>query len=140
MKKQQSKTKSMKITSFLKELRDQPIKTWFDLGLLIDQIRETSPKASFPGDIDAFKDHIQAGGIGLLSFYFSIDGITVEANKYTQVLQNIYSKVKIHYIAGDIQPEADDLIQSSFKKTKAKTKFAGNEKDVAYVTLTFELT
>lgn len=100
----------------LAELRNKQINTWFDLGLFIDRIRDTPPKAVFPGDLNDFKQHIEAGGIGLISFYFSIDGITVEANKYTRVLKNIYPETNIHYIAGEILPEAADLIDSPFTK------------------------
>lgn len=113
------KTRGMKASrtaSMLGDLRAEQIKTWFDLGLFIDQIRDEPPKAKFPGDLSEFKHHIEAGGVGLLSFYFSIDGITVEANKYTRVLKSIYPKTNIHYIAGEILPEAADLIDTPFTK------------------------
>ncbi len=111
-----TRKKTTRTTQILKELKNERINTWFDLGLFIDRLRETPPKASFPGDLDDFKQHIEAGGIGLISFYFTIDGITVEANKYTRVLKNIYPEVNIHYIAGEIHPEATDLIDASFTK------------------------
>ena len=100
----------------MEDLRSQPIKTWFDLGLFIDQMRATPTKTNFPDDFVNFKQHIEAGGIGIISFYFTIDGITVEANKYTGVLKEICPKAKIHYIAGEIHEEANDLIDSSFTK------------------------
>ncbi len=108
--------KTSRVTSILRELKNERIKTWFDLGLFIDRIRENPPKAAFPGDLADFKQHIEAGGIGMISFYFSIDGITVEANKYTRVLKNIYPEAKIHYIAGEIHQEATDLIDAPFTK------------------------
>ena len=103
-------------SSMMRELRSEPIKTWFDLGLFIDELRDAPPKAKFGGDVKEFKHHIGTGGIGLITFYFSIDGITVEANKYTRVLKNIFPKTDIHYIAGEIKPEAADLIDSPFTK------------------------
>ena len=105
-----------KTASMMRSLRSEPLKTWFDLGLFIDELRDAPPKAKFCGDVKEFKDHIGTGGIGLITFYFSIDGITVEANKYTRVLKNIFPKTDIHYIAGEIKPEASDLIDSPFTK------------------------
>ncbi|MBL4624445.1 MAG: phosphodiester glycosidase family protein [Flavobacteriales bacterium] len=104
------------VESMLDDLRAKEIKTWFDLGLLIDRIREQPPSAKFAGDKEAYKTHIENGGIGLLSFYFTIDGITVEANKYNRVLKSIFPDTKVHYIAGDIKSEAADLIDSPFQK------------------------
>lgn len=108
--------KTSQTASMLKDLRAEQIKTWFDLGLFLDQLRDEPPKAKFPGDRKEFKQHIERGGIGLISFYFSIDGITVEASKYTRVLKNIFPKTNIHYIAGEIKPEAADLIDTPFTK------------------------
>ncbi len=113
---QHTKKKAARTASMLGELKNEQIKTWFDLGLFLDRIRDNLPRASFPGDLYDFKQHIEAGGIGLISFYFSIDGITIEANKYTRVLKNIYPEANIHYIAGEILPEAADLIDSPFIK------------------------
>jgi len=112
--KQNTKKKAARTASMLGELKNEQIKTWFDLGLFIDRIRERPPTAKFPGDSNDFKHHIEAGGIGLLTFYFTIDGILVEANKYARVLKNIYPKAKIHYIAGEIHREAAELINSPF--------------------------
>ncbi len=102
--------------SMLEELKNEQINTWFDLGIFIDRVRNKKPTSQFAGDLNDFKNHIETGGVGLISFYFTIDGITVEANKYTQVLKNIYPKVKIHYIAGEIHSEAAELIDSPFQK------------------------
>ena len=110
-------TKKMSKTALMIEkLKTEHIKTWFDLGLFIDTVREAPPKASFPDDYDAFKNHMNTGGIGMISFFFTIDGITVEASKYARAIKNIYPKVKIHYIAGEIHPEAADLLDSPYKK------------------------
>ena len=62
--------KTSRTASMLGDLRAEQIKTWFDLGLFIDQMRDDPPKAKFPGDLNEFKHHIEAGGVGLLSFYF----------------------------------------------------------------------
>ena len=104
------------VEQMLESLRKKDIKTWFDLGLFIDKVRDKPSKAEFLGGHDDYIKHVENGGIGLISFYFTIDGITVEANKYNRVLKNIFPKTKIHYIAGDIKPEASDLIDSPYQK------------------------
>ena len=105
-----------KTACMLEELRNEQINTWFDLGIFIDRVRDRPPTAKFPGGPIEFKHHIEAGGIGLLTFFFTIDGISVEANKYAQILKNIYPKTKIHYIAGEIYPEAAEFFDSPFQK------------------------
>jgi len=102
--------------AMITSLRGEKVDTWFDLGLFMDRLRERAPKARFPGDHKDFKKHMESGGIGLMTFYYTIDGITVEANKYARSLRSIYPLVEIHYIAGEIHEEASDLIDSPHQK------------------------
>ena len=97
-------------------LKNENIKTWFDLGLFIDRVKDMPPKANFIGGHDDYIKHVENGGIGLISFYFTIDGITIEANKYNKVLKNIFPDTKIHYIAGEIKPETTDIIDTPYQK------------------------
>ncbi len=108
--------KTSNAATMLKALKKEQINTWFDLGLFIDRIREKKPSVEFPGELDDFKHQIEKGGVGLISFFFTIDGITVEANKYTSVLKSIFPETKVHYIAGEIHPEASELIDSPYQK------------------------
>ena len=106
-----------KIDDILGELRKQEIQTWFDLGLFIDQFKERHSASAFKEDFMAFGDHLEAGGIAFITFYFSIDGITVETEKYAKTFKSIYPNIPIHYIAGEIKPEAEELIhKDAFKK------------------------
>jgi len=106
-----------KIDDALVELRKQKIHTWFDLGLFIDQFRERNSNAAFKKDFKAFGNHIEKGGIAFITFYFTIDGITVETEKYAKTFKKIYPNIPIHYIAGEIKPEADELIpEGAFTK------------------------
>jgi exopolysaccharide biosynthesis protein len=116
IKEKQMLQKESTVDYMIKSLKTQAINTWFDLGLFIDKIRENPPKAKFIGNNEAYTKHIENGGIGLISFYYTIDGITVEANKYNRVLKSIFPESKIHYIAGDIKPEASNLIDSPYQK------------------------
>lgn len=105
-----TKTKTAKITKVLSELKNEKINTWFDLGLFIDKFKEKNSKSAFKGDVPAFDAHIEKGGIAFLTFYFTIDGITVETEKYAKTFKTIYPNIPIHFIAGDIKQEADELI------------------------------
>lgn len=112
-----TKTKSKKITTVLNNLKNEKINTWFDLGLFIDKFKDQKSKSSFSGNPKLFDAHIEKGGIAFLTFYFTIDGITVETEKYAKTFQNIYPNIPIHFIAGDIKQEADELIpKNAFKK------------------------
>ena len=106
-----------KIDTILREFRKHEIRTWFDLGLFIDRFKEKHSKAAFKEDLDAFDGHLETGGIAFITFYFAIDGITVETEKYAKTFKKIYPNIPIHYIAGEIKPEADELIhKDAFKK------------------------
>jgi hypothetical protein len=108
---------SAKIDNILGELRKQEINTWFDLGLFIDQFKEQRSKAAFKGNAKAFDSHLEKGGVAFITFYFSIDGITIETEKYAKTFKSIYPNIPIHYIAGEIKPEADEIIhKDAFKK------------------------
>ncbi len=111
------KQQSGKINNIVGELRKKEINTWFDLGLFIDQFKEQPSKAAFKGNTKDFDSHLEKGGIAFITFYFAIDGITVEAEKYAKTFKRIYPNIPIHYIAGEIKPETDELIhKDAFKK------------------------
>jgi hypothetical protein len=115
------KPQSVKIDNILGELRKQEINTWFDLGLFIDRLKEQPSKAAFKGNAKAFDSRLEKGGIAFITFYFTIDGITVETEKYAKTFKSIYPNIPIHYIAGEIRPEADELIhEDAFRKRSKK--------------------
>ncbi|GAA4270065.1 phosphodiester glycosidase family protein [Hyunsoonleella aestuarii] len=112
-----TKKKTTKITNILNELKNEKINTWFDLGLFIDRFKERDSQSAFTGDAPLFDAHIEKGGIAFLTFYFTIDGITVETEKYAKTFKKIYPNIPIHFVAGDIKQEADELIpKDAFKK------------------------
>ncbi|MBG7631717.1 MAG: hypothetical protein IZT56_14970, partial [Bacteroidetes bacterium] len=106
-----------KIGSLLKELHNEKIITWFDLGLFIDRFKERASKSAFKKDATVFDNYLEKGGVAFLTFYFTIDGITVETEKYAKIFKSIYPDIPIHFVAGDIKEEADELIpKDAFKK------------------------
>ena len=109
--------KTTKITTILNTLKNEKINTWFDLGLFMDKFKEQKKMAAFKGNASTFDTHIEKGGIAFLTFYFTIDGITVETEKYAKTFKNIYPNIPIHFIAGEIKEEANELIpKTAFKK------------------------
>ena len=111
------KNKTGKITDILKVLNNEKINTWFDLGLFIDKFKEENSKSAFKGGTKPFDMHLENGGIAFLTFYFTVDGITVETEKYAKTFKKIYPNIPIHFIAGEIKQESEGLIPKyAFKK------------------------
>ncbi|MWW26786.1 phosphodiester glycosidase family protein [Algibacter lectus] len=109
--------KTARIPNILNTLRNEKINTWFDLGLFIDKFKEQNFASAFKGKASTFDAEIEKGGVAFLTFYFTIDGITVETEKYAKIFKNIYPDIPIHFVAGDIKDEADELIPNgAFKK------------------------
>ncbi|MBN4051235.1 phosphodiester glycosidase family protein [bacterium AH-315-M05] len=102
----------------MSRLREEQINTWFDLGLFIDRVRDERkiPPEPGRGSFETFKSKLVKGGIAFISFHYAVDGVTVEVQKYSKAFRNILPDVPIHYIAGEILPEADRFIDSSFHK------------------------
>ncbi|MBT3210289.1 MAG: hypothetical protein HN704_00935 [Bacteroidetes bacterium] len=102
----------MSVAEMMTQLKNETINTWFDLGLFIDKFKETKPIPSNTekGTFTEFILDIQKGGLAFVSFYYSIDGVTIEVNKYANVLSNSIENIPIHYIAGQFFPEADKLL------------------------------
>ena len=100
----------LKIKNVLEELNKEEINTWFDLGLFLDRFKERKFKPAFEGDATAFDRYLEKGGLAFITFYFTIDGITVETEKYAKTFKSIYPDIPIHFIAGEIKEEADELI------------------------------
>lgn len=92
----------MTSSELVNKLKTENIKTWFDLGLFVDRVKEKSHHAntlSIP-TYKEFKDSLSQGSIAFISFFFSVDGASMECDKYTRAFQQILGDFKVHYIAG----------------------------------------
>lgn len=90
-------------------LANETIATWFDLGLFIDRIKEDPPaQADAPDNFDDFMADVSKG-VGFLTFYYAIDGVTMEVLKYAQVLRTISPETKCHFMAGRIEAASEHL-------------------------------
>ncbi|MDC0357317.1 hypothetical protein OAO01_00745 [Oligoflexia bacterium] len=106
------------VNSILEELRARPVQTWFDLGEILDELRckREDLFTPFPGSFDDFKQSLQNSGLGFLHFFYGIDGVTVEIEKYATALTSILPEMPIHFIAGRIEPESDRFLHPAFKR------------------------
>ena len=101
--------KKYKIADVMRKLRHEPIKTWFDLGLFLDSVRENraQPPLEFNGNFEQYKKKLRRGGVAFITFYYAVDGVTFEVKKYSEAFQHIFGRqIPIHFIAGHIDPEA----------------------------------
>ena len=92
----------MTVQEMMHALHAENINTWFDLGLFIDRFKENRkvPALEFSGSHEAFMSWVAGGGLGLVSFFFSIDGASMEAQKYAKAYREIFGDTPLHYIAG----------------------------------------
>ena len=95
----------------LASLRAESVTTWFDLGLLLDRLREdpSGPTIRAAAELPAFERDI-ASGIAFLTFEIGIDGVSMEIAKYAEALRLFLGDPKIHYIAGHFETFADHVI------------------------------
>ena len=78
-------------------LQKADIATWFDLGLMLDRLRDgrATPSLSFDDDFDAFAQHTSAG-VGLVTFHCSV----VEIGKYAKAMARVLPEPQLHMITG----------------------------------------
>ena len=109
---------SITVPELISLLRSENIKTWFDLGMFIDRIRENRPhkEALFSGPFHAFEKEVDGRSIAFLTFQYSVDGVTVEVNKYATLFNRNFPGAAIHYIAGIFRPEAEKHFPGSIKR------------------------
>lgn len=93
----------------MQTLKKEKIDTWFDLGLFIDRFKENSDvySTNFQGSYQDFKTSISNGGVALITFIYSIDGVTMESEKYATLFQQLFKDVQIHYIAGKFHEKGE---------------------------------
>lgn len=109
---------TMLVTEMMEVLCSENIKTWFDLGLFIDRFKENKPipVVEFNQSFEAFKSEIHKKGIAFSTFYYSIDGVSIEVEKYAKTFRyNFGDDIAIHYIAGKFHSEASKIMDPRTK-------------------------
>ncbi|NOZ47797.1 MAG: glycosyltransferase [Chlorobi bacterium] len=107
----------MSVSNMMNILKKEKINTWFDLGLFIDRLKEEkpTPAVSFTGKYNEFLTELSDAGIAFITFHFTVDGVTIESEKYATIFRNKFNIKNIHYISGQFYPGSEDMID---KKTK----------------------
>ncbi len=92
-------------------LRNEGITTWFDLGLMLDRLRDGrgTPSLSFDDDFPAFARHVSRG-VGLVTFHCTVDGVTVEIGKYAEAMRRALPEPRLHMIMGRFDVRAEPLV------------------------------
>lgn len=110
--------KERKIELIVNQLKNKNINTWFDLGLYLDTIKENRkiPQKRFIGSFDDFKSYMCKNDFAFLTYQYSIDGVSIEVNKYTKIFKRKFKSSKIHYISGKFFPEAKKIVPQNVVK------------------------
>lgn len=96
----------------ISDLRSEKVETWFDLGLLIDRLREDRPEpASIERDFEGFKRRI-ARGTAFVTFDYGVDGVTMEVAKYARSLTTVMPDANVHFIAGNFAALTETILSS----------------------------
>ena len=98
-------------------LRSEGITTWFDLGLMLDRLRDgrDTPRLIFDDNFDAFTRHI-CHGVGLLTFHCSVDGVTGEIAKYAEAMRRLLSEPQLHMITGHFDVRAEPMLDANIER------------------------
>ena len=106
----------------MEEINREKIHTWFDLGLYIDRLKENNPIPTneFHGSYDDFKGYLNKRAMAFVTFHYSVDGVTIEVEKYAKIFRRRLPDMDIHYITGELFQESKELIQPEVKKLELK--------------------
>ena len=99
-------------------LQDETIRTWFDLGLFIDRLKENREQmaAQFSGSYDEYLTLLGEGGIALITFDYSIDGASMEIEKYAKILYSIFGDFPLHFAGGKFHEKGELLIPPGVRR------------------------
>lgn len=88
-------------------------KKWADITAFLNKIVAHSPKLISYSEFDFYKLH--GKGIGLITFEFGIDGVSMEIFKYAKALEDIFRekeiKLPLHFIGGDFHKNAETMLK-----------------------------
>lgn len=100
------------IDEIIAALRKENIRTWFDLGLFLDRFKEKNECGIplFEGSYEEFLKSVAGGGIAFVTFFYSVDGVSMEIQKYSKALERIFGRPKFHYICGKLHENGKFLV------------------------------
>lgn len=121
--------RKMSAEQMMQLLNKENIHTWFDLGLYIDRLKENRhvPVAEFNLTYEFFKNKLSNSAMAFITFYGSVDGVTIEIEKYSKLIRSILPKIPMHFITGKFFPQSDKLIYDKTIKHEIPEMKAFNE-------------
>lgn len=109
---------NLSVSQLLEKLRCEKINTWFDLGIFLDRFKESKPlpTVTYTGTFEDCLKDLSGSSMGFITFMYSIDGVTIEIEKYTKVFKKLLGGIDVHYIGGKFYPEVSEVIHSDVKR------------------------
>ena len=85
----------MSTDKLLSILKNEKIDTWFDLGIYIDRFKENKnlQTAVFKGSFEEYRKQISEGSMAFITFQYSVDGVSIEIEKYAKVFRDIFKGI-----------------------------------------------
>ncbi len=114
-----------KYYEMIKELEEFKSVTWFDIALFFDKVKENRKLLDPPMYTERnILNRIQRG-IVFITFYYAIDGVTIEIAKYAKAIENVIEnatgkKVNIFLLAEAVEKESKTILSSRWKTTTVK--------------------
>jgi len=124
--------RKMNVSEMMNQINREKILTWFDLGLFMDRFRENNPIPTneFHGNYEDFRGYLNHRAMAFATFHYSVDGVTIEVEKYAKIFSRRLPGVKIHYLAGEFLPEAEDILKAGDRKFEMKDMRGFNDWDL----------
>jgi glycosyltransferase involved in cell wall biosynthesis len=106
----------------MQEINREKIATWFDLGLYLDRFKENNPvpACEFHGSFADFKGYLKNRAMAFATFHYSVDGVTIEVEKYAKIFRRKFPGMQIHYITGEFYPESEELLGTNARRFEMK--------------------
>ncbi len=103
-----------------KTLTEEKIETWFDMGLMLDRLKDNQRPFELPRSFNSFKKEI-GSGIGFVTFDYGIDGVSIEVSKYAHALTSLFQKdfsstPSFSFIGGHFSKETDTIFDPSWNR------------------------
>jgi len=112
-----SPPRSSRTDALLERLRAETVETWFDLGLMLDRLRDERavPSASAPKGFADFRRKL-ARGVAFITYRYAVDGVTMEIAKYAEALRSVLPDPHIHVVGASFGPGADSALGPSTQR------------------------
>ena len=99
----------LRTDALLERLRAENIETWFDLGLMLDRLRDERAGPSAPAGFADFRRKL-ARGVAFVTYQYAIDGVTMEIAKYADAMRSLLPNPRIHMLGGRFGTGADSVL------------------------------